>query len=84
MKWIVQCRTLSWALAPLCGGRPLQGESDQGLQDKSADLGRAHVVGGVEVLCHIPIVPCWRFRANIEQNQTADRRRGSGSVGVPL
>ena len=84
MSWIVQCRTLAWVVAPLCGSRSQQREADQGLQDKSADLGRAHVVGGVEAFCHIPIVPCWRFRENAEQNQAANRRRRSSSVSAAL
>lgn len=37
--------------SPIVEGRP-QGETDRGWRDKSADVCRAHVVGGVRILAH--------------------------------
>jgi hypothetical protein len=45
------------------------------MQDKSADGGRAHVVGKIEEFTNVTNTGCWRFRQIVERFQSSERRR---------
>jgi hypothetical protein len=51
-----------------------QGNTTNGRQDKSADLGRAHVVGFVEFLEHCQMTTCWRAFRIFQRFQRSERR----------
>jgi hypothetical protein len=52
----------------------VQGNATNGRQDKSADLGRAHVVGFVEFLEHCQMTTCWRAFRIFQRFQRSERR----------
>jgi hypothetical protein len=56
-------------------GQWVQGNTTNGRQDKSADLGRAHVVGFVEFLVHCQMTTCWRVFRIFQRFQRSERRR---------
>jgi hypothetical protein len=62
-------------------GQGVQGNTTNGRQDKSADLGRAHVVGCVEFFQYCKIATCWRV-ARIFQPFQRSRRRRTPSGGA--
>jgi hypothetical protein len=61
-----------------------QGNTTNGRQDKSADLGRAHVVGCVEFFQYCKITTCWRVARIFLRFQRSRRRRNpSGGACRP-
>lgn len=56
-------------------GQGVQGNTTNGRQDKSADLGRAHVVGWVGFFGHWTNGACWRLRRKVQGIQRPERRR---------
>jgi hypothetical protein len=77
MKQIAVRRTISKSLARLAGRQGRMAGSDHGLQDKSADRGRAHVIGRIGVFPHLPSLRCRRFTAILKRIQSAERHRRS-------
>ena len=75
MRQIAFCPTISKSFARLAGRQRRRGGSDHGLQDKSAAIGRAHVVGRIGVLPRLPSLRCWRFATILKQIQSSERRR---------
>jgi hypothetical protein len=53
----------------------VQGNTTNGRQDKSADLGRAHVVDYVEFFQCRKITTCWRVARIFQRFQRSERRR---------
>lgn len=62
MSGIVSCRTLSKVVVRVRGGRSHQEAPGRGLQDKSADLRRVHVIVSVRVFRRPPIAPAGASR----------------------
>jgi hypothetical protein len=56
-------------------GQWVQGNTTNGRQDKSADLGRAHMVVFVEFLVHSQMTTCWRAFRIFKRFQRSERRR---------
>ena len=75
MSEIALCRTISKSLARLARSQRRRGGSDHGLQDKSADRGRAHVAGWIGVFSHLPCLRCRRFTTILKQIQSSERSR---------
>jgi len=80
MRQIAVCRTISNSLARLAGRQRRRGDSDHGLQDKSADRGRAHVIGRIVVFPRLRSPRCWRLQTIFEQIQSFKRHRKSNCV----
>jgi hypothetical protein len=53
----------------------VQGNTTNGRQDKSADLGRAHVVGCVGFFEYYEMATCWRVTRIFQRIQRSERRR---------
>lgn len=61
-----------------------QGNTINGRQDKSADLGRAHVVGCIEFFEHYQMTTCWRLARIFQRFQRSERRHTpSGKACCP-
>jgi hypothetical protein len=56
-------------------GQWVQGNTTNGRQDKSADLGRAYVVGCIEFFEHSQVTMCWRMTRIFQRFQLSKRRR---------
>ena len=52
-------------------------------QDKSADRGRAHVVGKIEEFINVTNTGCWRLRQIVQAFQCFERRRPCCAAGAP-
>jgi hypothetical protein len=61
-------------------GQWVQGNTTNGRQDKSADLGRAHVVDCVEFPEHRQMTTCWRVVWFSQRFQRSTRRRTSSGA----
>jgi hypothetical protein len=68
-------RRLSEIIAHLVVGQSEVQCTDQGLQDKSADHGRAHVVGCFRHFRHWSHLACWRSPQKPQRIQFSDRQR---------
>jgi hypothetical protein len=58
----------------LIGRQWAERNTTNGRQDKSADLGRRHVVGFVEFLEHCQMTTCWRAFRIFQRFQRSERR----------
>jgi hypothetical protein len=72
----------SWSLLAGYGARPrvrqgTHGKPTIGRQDKSADLRRAYMVGGVEYFVHLTMTFRWRSGHIVQGIQSLDRRHRS-------
>ena len=75
-------RSLSGHFVDLAVKRGVQGNTSHGRQDKSADPGRAYVVGCAELFRHLRKFPCWRFPQNPKRFQCPKRHRSLFSAGT--
>ena len=62
-------------------GQRVRGNPNLGRQDKSAAVGRAHMVGWIELFCHHIPPPCWRFRRKRQYFQEAQRHHRRAAPG---
>jgi hypothetical protein len=67
-------RRLAGFRARLSVGQGVQGNTTNGRQDKSADLGRAHVVGRVRFFGDWTNRAYWRLRHKVQGIQRTERR----------
>jgi hypothetical protein len=67
-------RSLAGFRARLSVGQGVQGNTTNGRQDKSADLGRAHVVGRVSFFWDWTNRAYWRLRHKVQGIQRTERR----------
>jgi len=67
-------RNLAGFGAGLSVGQGVQGNTTNGRQDKSADLGRAHVVGRVRFFWDWTNRADWRLRHKVQGIQRTERR----------
>ena len=74
MTRVVLYRGVAGSSAGLRVGQGLERNTTNGRQDKSADLGRAHVVGFVEFLEHCQMTTCWRAFRIFQRFQRSERR----------
>ena len=67
-------RSLAGFRTRLSVGQGVQGNTTNGRQDKSADLGRAHVVGRVRFFGDWTNRAYWRLRHKVQGIQRTERR----------
>jgi len=75
MTCVGLCRGLAGYGAGLSVWLGVRTNRTDGWQDKSADLGRAHVVGWVRLFGHSEGRTCWRAPTKSQGFQRAKRRR---------
>jgi hypothetical protein len=75
MTRVVLYRGVAGSSAGLRVGQGLERNTTNGRQDKSADLGRAHVVGWIGYFRHSARRTCWRSPLISKKFQRSERRR---------
>lgn len=80
---IARRRGFSGVIVDSSASRQVFGGASQGWQDKSADLGRAHVVGWVGYFGHRSHGTCWRLPQKSSRFQPSKRHRTRLKVASP-